>query len=36
LGWLPSVVYGLSGMTGITSSMYVHRKLMARWHKKPE
>lgn len=26
LTWAASIVYGLSGATGITSSMYVHRR----------
>jgi uncharacterized membrane protein YuzA (DUF378 family) len=33
LSWSASIVYGLSGLTGITSSMFLHQKLMVRWHK---
>jgi hypothetical protein len=28
--WEASIVYGLSGATGITSSMYVHRRWFAK------
>ncbi len=33
LSWSASIVYGLSGMTGIASSMFVHQKLMTKWRK---
>lgn len=33
LSWTASVVYGLSGLTGIMSSMFVHQRLMVRWNK---
>lgn len=32
LSWSSSIVYGLSGASGITSSMWVHR----RWFYRPE
>lgn len=32
LSWIATIVYGLSGMSGIASSMFVHQKLMQRWH----
>jgi hypothetical protein len=33
LSWPARLVYGLSGCTGIASSMFVHQRLMQRWHK---
>lgn len=31
LSWAATIVYGLSGMTGIASSMFVHQKLLQKW-----
>jgi hypothetical protein len=33
LSWSATLVYGLSGMSGIGSSMFVHQKLMQKWNK---
>ena len=33
LTWEASIVYGLSGSLGITSSMFVHRRLLQKWCK---
>lgn len=34
-GWLDSLVYGLAGMLGITSSMYVHARFVAKKGRTP-
>lgn len=33
LSWAATLVYGLSGMTGIASSMFVHQRLLQKWNK---
>lgn len=33
LSWSATLVYGLSGMSGIGSSMFVHQKLLQKWNK---
>lgn len=33
LSWAATIVYGLSGMTGIGSSMFVHQRLLQKWNK---
>jgi hypothetical protein len=33
LSWAATIAYGFSGVCGITSSMFVHQKLMVKWSK---